>query len=80
MHIEQVTKQWKNDKQTTATTTTTTTTTTTATNKLVVMDYIRLGIITVAIYYYLERENYITRQNFKTKQTPGSFMEEMRQL
>ena len=59
MHIEQVTKQWKNDKQTTATTTTT--------NKLVVMDYIRLGIITVAIYYYLERENYITRQNFKTK-------------
>ena len=72
MHIEQVTKQWKNDKQTTATTTTT--------NKLVVMDYIRLGIITVAIYYYLERENYITRQNFKTKQTPGSFMEEMRQL
>ena len=44
------------------------------------MDYIRLGIITVAIYYYLERENYITRQNFKTKQTPGSFMEEMRQL
>ena len=60
MHIEQVTKQWKNDKQTTATTTTTT-------NKLVVMDYIRLGIITVAIYYYLERENYITRQNFKTK-------------
>ena len=59
MHIEQVTKQWKNDKQTTATTTTT--------NKLVVMDYIRLGIISVAIYYYLERENYITRQNFKTK-------------
>ena len=59
MHIEQVTKQWKNDKQTTATTTTT--------NKLVVMDYIRLGIITVVIYYYLERENYITRQNFKTK-------------
>ena len=59
MHIEQVTKQWKNDKQTTATTTTT--------NKLVVMDYIRLSIITVAIYYYLERENYITRQNFKTK-------------
>ena len=62
MHIEQVTKQWKNDKQTTATTATTTTT-----NKLLVMDYIRLGIIIVAIYYYLEKENYITRQNFKTK-------------